>query len=174
MTDPTTIKEITCKTCGVKFSRPSWRNAIYCSKKCKPAWNKGFKGLGICVANRKGVKLSDETKRKISLAQAHRINPNASEDRRERKSTEFKNWRKEVFERDGYLCRSCQEKKKIIHPHHLLSFAKYKEDRFNVDNGITLCEDCHKLFHKTYGRVNFQPIQIVTMLPLFKQYQKLT
>jgi hypothetical protein len=62
-------------------------------------------------------------------------------------SVEFKEWRKQVFERDKYTCQNCGDKKKYLHPHHIKDFANHVELRFNVDNGITLCKDCHMKLH---------------------------
>lgn len=35
--------------------------------------------------------------------------------------------------------------------HHLNGYNWDVENRFNLDNGITLCEDCHIEFHRIYG-----------------------
>jgi hypothetical protein len=65
-----------------------------------------------------------------------------------RQSSKFKKWRKSVFERDKYTCQSCFEKGGTLHPHHIKPFAKFPKLRFELNNGITLCEDCHREIHK--------------------------
>jgi len=62
-------------------------------------------------------------------------------------SYRFREWRESVFERDNYTCQNCGLRGVFLHPHHVLSFAKYPEIRFDVDNGKTLCIDCHKYVH---------------------------
>lgn len=70
-----------------------------------------------------------------------------------RQSSEFKQWRAAVFARDRYTCRKCgaghqNGYRPKLHPHHIKAFADYPELRFDVDNGLTLCEECHKEVHK--------------------------
>lgn len=69
-------------------------------------------------------------------------------------SIKYKNWRRAVFERDNYTCQKCGAKNGkgvgktiILHPHHIKEFAKYPNLRFETNNGITLCIDCHKKEH---------------------------
>jgi hypothetical protein len=68
-----------------------------------------------------------------------------------RHSLECELWRKAIYKRDNWTCILCGNKNKI-HAHHIKSFAKYPELRFAIDNGITLCENCHKDVHKASGR----------------------
>ena len=66
-----------------------------------------------------------------------------------RNSTEYKLWRKSVFERDNYTCVWCGDKNGegkvvIINADHIKPFALFPELRFAIDNGRTLCLECHK------------------------------
>mgnify|MGYP001379922020 CR=1 FL=1 len=65
--------------------------------------------------------------------------------------TEYNDWRKKIFERDNYTCKECgarnyigNGKTVILNGHHIKSFTYYPESRFDLNNGITLCLDCHK------------------------------
>jgi hypothetical protein len=116
-----------------------------------------------------GIKLSEEHRKKISESLRGRMPKNismlnnsgsnshwwrggvTSENEKQRKSKEFKNWRKSVYERDGYKCQKCGENTKDLRPHHIRNFAEYKGLRFDVNNGITLCYKHHREFHKLYG-----------------------
>ena len=35
--------------------------------------------------------------------------------------------------------------------HHLDSYHDNVEKRIDIDNGVCLCENCHKLFHSKFG-----------------------
>jgi 5-methylcytosine-specific restriction endonuclease McrA len=66
-------------------------------------------------------------------------------------SKEYKEWRKSVFERDGYICVECCYAGYVT-AHHIKSFAHYPELRFDINNGITLCESCHSKTDNYKGR----------------------
>lgn len=81
-------------------------------------------------------------------------NPNKTNQERfeDRKYGEYNDWRNNVFERDDYTCQCCGDNQGgNLNAHHLNSHHWDIENRTNVDNGITLCEDCHKDFHSVYG-----------------------
>ncbi len=60
-----------------------------------------------------------------------------------RKTAEYKLWRAAVFARDRWTCIWCGSKKNI-HADHIKRFADYPELRFAIDNGRTLCRECHQ------------------------------
>lgn len=72
------------------------------------------------------------------------------EHQRIRSSLKYQAWRKAVFERDDYTCQMCGTKRSPFNADHIKKFADYPELRFDLDNGRTLCEPCHKNT-PTYG-----------------------
>lgn len=68
-----------------------------------------------------------------------------------RKSLEYRLWRKAVFIRDNFTCVWCGKKDKTIQADHIKPFSLFPELRFAIDNGRTLCHNCHKKTD-TYGK----------------------
>lgn len=61
-----------------------------------------------------------------------------------RRSKEFIDWRRQVFERDRYTCQHCGIRGGILHPDHIKPFSLFPELRFELSNGRTLCVSCHR------------------------------
>ncbi len=90
-----------------------------------------------------------------------------------RTCNKYNQWRNKIFKKDKYVCRTCNKYGQILHAHHYITFSnifnlflktynnlnpiedKYellglskKYDIFwDIDNGITLCKDCHIIGH---------------------------
>lgn len=74
-----------------------------------------------------------------------------------RMSSIYNEWRKAIYERDDYTCLMCYSRGKKLEAHHIKSFAEYPKLRLDLNNGITLCSDCHlktktreKLYEKQF------------------------
>jgi len=136
--------------------------------------HKGYKfpehGLAKAIEVNTGRPCSPETKKKIR--EHHKVYFNQESIRREiserqrgekgnnwkggvtpankivRTSIEYKLWREAVFTRDNWTCQDCGKRgSTVLHPHHLKSFANFPELRFAIDNGVTLCVNCHMERH---------------------------
>jgi len=92
-------------------------------------------------------------------------NPEMTNDERKEaqewiRGNEHKIWVKTIFQRDKYICQTCNTHKNRLNAHHILNWRTHKELRTIVDNGITMCKDCHKEFHMKYGKINNNAEQI--------------
>jgi len=66
---------------------------------------------------------------------------------------EYHDWRKNVLSRDNYTCVCCEKNEgNSCHAHHLDGYFWCIEKRTDIDNGVTLCANCHLKFHSMYGR----------------------
>ncbi len=75
----------------------------------------------------------------------------SDENKKARLCVEYKIWREQVYERDAYQCKRCLDSKWWnLAPHHILNFSSHIELRYDINNWITLCNDCHNAFHKEY------------------------
>ena len=67
-----------------------------------------------------------------------------------------KEWTKAVYDRDGHTCQSCNIRGGTLNAHHIDSWKDHKDDRFNIDNGVTLCKTCHTACH-AYHKKRYYP-----------------
>jgi len=56
----------------------------------------------------------------------------------------YKDWRKRVYKRDGFKCQMprCNSKHRL-QAHHIKKWSTAAALRYEIDNGITLCRNCH-------------------------------
>jgi 5-methylcytosine-specific restriction endonuclease McrA len=70
----------------------------------------------------------------------------------------YQQWVSDVLKRDNWTCQACHRKEVYLIVHHLKPFTQILEENniktleealqckelWDTDNGITLCENCHK------------------------------
>lgn len=181
------VKNKPCPFCGLERKRHKMPKGnvkinqtcglVECKNKLKQRTIKILKEKCKIIAFKKsygkwmfGKKLSEETKKKISLASlGHKLSLAAKEKIRKSKMgnknpnwkggitpywlqlrNSMKWWSKKIFERDNFTCQLCH-KRGNVNAHHIESFNDNLEKRDKIWNGITLCKKCHKELHKQFG-----------------------
>jgi 5-methylcytosine-specific restriction endonuclease McrA len=56
----------------------------------------------------------------------------------------YKAWRVSVFERDDHACQMCGQQGGSLEAHHIRPKRRFPKLTLEVNNGITLCFDCHR------------------------------
>ncbi len=131
----------------------------YCGRTCanQTTWMVRKRDYSSPMKGKKRPPFSDEWKENISKAKKGKCsgskNSNWKGGRTEKSwliygSDIYKKWRRDVFERDNFICQFCGRRDgRRLAAHHIKSFADYPEDRFNINNGITLHNSCHVRLH---------------------------
>ena len=149
-------------------------------KKCGHPWNYGHRGghlskdhkekIGLSQIGRKGwnaglTKETDirvyKTSKKIAANGKHffkagKKHPSwkggtSPERIRIMQNKEYREWRLGVYRKDNYVCQICNETGKKLHAHHIKSYAEYPNLRTDINNGMTLCAECHHNIHSKRG-----------------------
>ena len=78
---------------------------------------------------------------------------------------EYQQWRSRVFERDNWTCQTCG-RRGYVEAHHIrqlylilkeniiktMEQARDCKELWDINNGVALCRDCHKLTFKNQSR----------------------
>ena len=125
--------ELPCPRC-LKIRKLKDRRSVQKAKRRRSVC-RSCQGIGRFV--------SEETRRKISNTQLSRYNSswnNSIENRRK-----LRVWTKAVKERDKH-CQHCYSDENL-HAHHIVPKSKFPQYAYDLDNGQTLCRDCHLIEH---------------------------
>jgi hypothetical protein len=135
-----TRKKMSISFTGRKVSNKTRKKISKSHKKIGAPWMKGKKAS---VETRK--KIGDSSRGCKSHFWKGGITPI---NHKIRTSLDYILWRESVFMRDNFTCQSCGDNKGgNLNAHHIKPFYLYPELRLAIDNGITLCEKCHKKEH---------------------------
>lgn len=86
-------------------------------------------------------------------------------DRKGRSMTEeSKRWAKDIYLKFDYTCQKCLVRGKRLNAHHIKSWKDYPENRFDLNNGVCLCKECHDEFHQIYGYKTSKPEDVFEYL----------
>ena len=131
------------------------------AKTCASCFYKRIERVFDCVVCSKNVPIANTKTCSKECSRKHKIklslgvnNPNwkggiKTENQRQRNHLSYKQWRTNVYTRDNFTCVDCGKTKCYLHAHHIKSFSKHPELRTNIDNGKTLCVECHGKYHNS-------------------------
>lgn len=135
--------QVACEQCKKVFNKTPWaikrRKRHFCSKECSNLGSHKFR-KGIRPKNLDSLLGINHWNWKGGVTPKNRLI---------RGTQEYKLWREAVFKRDNWTCIWCGIRSKkgtqvYLQADHIKPFAQYPELRFAIDNGRTLCLDCHK------------------------------
>ena len=148
----------------------------YNTKPNSTSFKKGHKKIGGFI---KGSKHTEKAKEKVRQSLLNRTGKFARNWQGGKTSirisllslNKYKTWRSKVFERDNWTCQTCSKRGCFLEAHHikrvsiLMDLYKLKtiqdclncKELWNINNGVTLCEDCHNL---TKGRLKNEDLQV--------------
>lgn len=153
-----------CPACGKEFHLKlvEIKEQNYCSNKCRgiakrnPLTKKTCVNCGSEFARRKSETSGNFSKRKLCSKECQTAfapppvgsgadNPRWKGDdaRRRNRLGPSRKWREQVLARDDAACQRCGATDATLVAHHILPFETYPEKRWDVDNGLTLCQLCH-------------------------------
>ena len=127
-----------CEYCGKEshdiISSYSRKKHHFCSNECKGKWQiEYFKGSNNPNWNHNKTKEERENSKRRNLNEG------------------YNSFVKEVLKRDNYTCQLTGQYGGKLEVHHLNNYLEYKEERTDINNGITLSKEIHRLYHKIYG-----------------------
>jgi hypothetical protein len=135
--------------CSNKWKGRNMPPSSTCFKRGNAAWNAGAKVSGMS-----GKRHSPETKAKMRASSTGQLGSNwkgglTAENYRIRRSRQYADWRRTVFERDDYTCQECGARSAAgirvrLEADHVQPFASFPDLRFDLSNGRTLCASCHR------------------------------
>ena len=151
---PAVIKMLQERVAKFRFANKGMLGKKH-SKETKRKMSEAHKGFRY--------KHSEETKRKLSEAnrgeKSYRwkggITPLV---RLIRKCFKYRQWRSDIFTRDDFICQKCNQRGRELEANHIkpfsIIFAENKiksledalncEELWNINNGETLCRNCHR------------------------------
>jgi len=128
-------------------NRPYWLCECSCGKTKLVSSDCLLKGKTVSC----GCKKVEECKLR-SGPQNNLWNPELTDEERlgSRDSAVIHKFRKAVLDRDGRVCCICLSEDKPVHVHHIIPWKDNKELRSDPNNGIVMCIECHKEYHRAH------------------------
>lgn len=137
-----------CKQCDDLFSvKPSISGQTFCSNECFYEYRKK-RVSAECEVCGKDVERTPSHTRDNTFCSWECYSENRYEDLSSIKNTKkIREWVAAVKERDDHTCQECGNADTVLHAHHIVPVSVDESKAFDLENGKTLCVDCHSSKH---------------------------
>lgn len=150
-------QEHDCQQCGKPFKRRGSKPHKYCGQECSGLARRN-RDKRICKScgNNFEYKTSQSKhyknagkycSRECMYAGVKRANAKKPKNPAAGKRSAEREWQKAVREKDDYTCQKCYKKEPYIHTHHIHTRGSRPDLKFEVSNGVCLCNSCHSWVH---------------------------
>ena len=75
-----------------------------------------------------------------------------------RSRKDYRSWRRKILQRDNRTCKMCESIEKPI-AHHIVEAKERPDLKYEITNGITLCQKCHIEVHKNNSHNYIESLQ---------------
>jgi len=143
-----------CPICNDKFTYKKSQNNTYCSVSCAGKARRDRLTVNCAGCGDSVTKKRHHIERVKNVYCDRECWKNSIRSDSFRNTQDEKKFRKEVFERDDYICQDCGERGGNINAHHIKRVSEYPRLATDIDNGTTLCVECHANRHESSGESN--------------------
>lgn len=105
-----------------------------------------------------------------------------------RNSFNNRQWRSDVFTKDNFTCQDCGKTHCYLEAHHIKMFSLIMKENniksfeeallcselWDINNGKTLCNDCHKIENKRQQSGNKYAVKNTNLIANIKSYDLIT
>ena len=174
------LKDLTksCTVFGALYKKGEqnmkwFESSKFCSQKCnavinrdrllfyaRPGEHHAARGNHTPRPSRRGVKRPEISEKQRGAGNQNWNGGTSRAYRTGYGGSQHRAWRRAVFVRDSHTCQRCGKRGGYLTAHHIKSFAAFPDLRFEISNGVTLCEPCHATVDPFYRRLNSGRIAI--------------
>lgn len=129
---------------GIKIDRSKYPNMGHLIKHTEESKQKcGIANIGKVAWNRG---LTKENSDRVYSGERHHNWKGGISTKRSllRQRRTYIIWREAVFARDDWTCQECGTRGCSLEADHIKPWSLYPELRYSIDNGRTLCVNCHR------------------------------